>query len=92
MYLIFIKLADSSRELVALHSVKEKLSNLFTAAFIFSCGCRLFFFLFLILVVDWAETVLGVPCLVLSFGVLSLDLPHTLFLKRKRSPAIADNL
>jgi hypothetical protein len=89
MYLIFVELADSSRELVALHPVKEKLSNLFATALIFSCGCGLFFFLLLILIVDWAETILRVPCLVLSFGVLSLNLPHTLFLKRKRSPAIA---
>lgn len=92
MYLVFVELADSSSELVALHSVKEELSNLFAAAFIFSCGCGLFFFLFLILVVDWAETVLRIPRLVFSFGVFSLDLPYTLLLERKRSPAIADDL
>jgi len=84
----FVELTDSSGELFALHPVKEKLSNLFAAALILGSGGRLIFFLLFVLVVDWTETVLRVPCLVLCFCVFGLDLPNALFLKGKRSPAI----
>lgn len=89
MDLLFVELADSSGEIFALHPVKKELSNLFTTAFVLHSGNSFFFFLLLILVVYWAETVLWVACLVFCFCVFSLDLPNALFVKRKRSPAIA---
>jgi len=89
MDLVFVELADSSSELFSFHSVKKELGNLFAAAFIFSSGDSLFFLLFLVLVVNWAETILRVPCLVLCFCVFSLNLPNALVLERKRSPAIS---
>lgn len=89
MDLVFVELTDSSSELFSLLAIKKELGNLFAAAFIFSSGNSLFFLLLLVLVVNWTETILWVPCLVLCFCVLSLNLPNALVLERKRSPAIS---
>jgi hypothetical protein len=89
MHLILVQLANSSSELIAFHPVQKKLRNLLAPPLILSSRRSLLFFLLLVFVVHGPEPVLGVPRLVLGFGVLSLDLPYALFLEGKRPPAIA---
>jgi hypothetical protein len=84
-----IKIADSCSELVSLLPFQEQLRDGFASAFVFGSDNSLILLLVLILVVDRAETVLGVACFVVGFCVLRLDFPYTLLLQGERFPAVA---
>ena len=76
-----IETLDGSSKLFALHSLEKELGNVLTALLVFGRDGR-FWFPFLVLVMHWAEAVVGEHLLVLRFGMLCLDLPDTLLLQR----------
>jgi hypothetical protein len=84
-----VEVAHGSCEFVPFLPFKEELSNLFATTFIGWGRLLLVFLLFLVLVVDRAETVLGIASLVFCLCMLGLELPHTLFFEGESFPAVA---
>jgi hypothetical protein len=82
-----VKAPDSGGELVAFFAFEEQLGDFFASPLIAGRSYRLFF-LFLVLIMNGAEAILGIDLLVLCFRVFGFDLPNTLLLQRKRSPAV----
>ena len=86
---VVVKVADGGCEFVAFLPFEEELSNLFATALVGRGGLLLVLLLFLVLVVDRAETVLGIACLVFCLCVLGLQLPYALFFEWESFPAVA---
>jgi hypothetical protein len=82
-----IETLDSGGEFLALHSLKEKLGNVFTALLILGRNSRLGL-LFFVLIVNRTKTVVGIHLLVLGLGVFCLDLPDAFLIQRQRTPAV----
>jgi hypothetical protein len=89
---VVVKAAYSCCELVAFLPFEEELSDLLATALIGWGGLLLVLLLFLVLVVDGTETVLGIARLVFCLCMFRLDLPYSFFFEWEGFPAVADYL
>lgn len=93
---IDIESADSCGELVAFLALEQELRHFLASAlverwnwkFVLALG-SLDSGLLLVLVVNGAETIVGITFLVVGFGLLCTTFPDTFLLERKSSPTIA---